>query len=163
VPTDPVTGDSIYAFSISAPALLRVTNVGFSSNIIYEIYNDGMLIGQTLPGDRSAAIPDLADVFDPEIVFNNAYYSHVAKLLDPGTYNINFVETSADEYTFGRGAVSLISVPSVPEPATWMTAIIGIGLVGAALRRGTRTAAPHGSRLRSAFLRSDRPAGQQMF
>ena len=40
---------------------------------------------------------------------------------------------------FGFGGV--LTFAGVPEPSTWATSILGMGVIGAALRRRTRAAA----------------------
>jgi hypothetical protein len=53
---------------------------------------------------------------------------------------ITFTQTTLDTPTFGPDGVNF-GGPGVPEPATWMTLILGFGLLGGTLRRRRTVAA----------------------
>jgi hypothetical protein len=53
----------------------------------------------------------------------------------PIVQGINFTPSSFNVPTFGPDGVLTFQQAGVPEPATWMTMILGFGLLGTALRR----------------------------
>jgi len=51
---------------------------------------------------------------------------------------VHFTSTTFDTPTFADGSIRFVSAdgaPGVPEPATWVSLILGFGLLGAAMRR----------------------------
>jgi|GEM_PF-3367183 len=63
---------------------------------------------------------------------NNAY-SHFQEYLDPGIYTITVKDTSPKALPAGFG----FRLDAVPEPATWGLMLLGVGAIGANLRRRT--------------------------
>lgn len=128
------------SFSVTIAAgqvgTLTVVDAGFSGDR-FQVWDGATLLGSTglaVNGDPAGAI-----TFDPDAALANADFSRGTFTLGAGTHVITGLMFESTTDAFGPlnatiGGVRL-SVSAVPEPATYATLLIGLGLLLGALRR----------------------------
>lgn len=127
------------AFNLLAPnkqiTLNSVTFAAYSGNIVqtqFAIYSLGSAGGFFLPLLPSGSLTSLGsghETWSPNFSSTSGFVLHFG----PDGFNSGIGELS---FTVSDVA----AVAAVPEPATWLSMIVGFGLIGAAARR--RTARP---------------------
>jgi len=116
---------------------LTVVDTGFSGDR-FNVYDGAALLGSTGAAVNGDAAGDIT--FDPDAALANSDFSRGSFTLGAGTHFITgvlFASTAHPDYgplNATIGSVRL-SVSPVPEPATYATLLIGLGLLLGALRR----------------------------
>ena len=104
------------------------TNV--STNFALYSKNNVNVGAALMSSDGIAALTTGHSVWSPNITSADGFVFHFG----PDGFNVGI-----DNLTY---TISYVSVPAVPEPTTWLSMILGFGLVGAAARRrATRSVA----------------------
>jgi hypothetical protein len=128
------------SFSVTIAAgqvgTLTVVDTGFSGDR-FHIYDGAQLLGSTgtaVNGDANGAI-----TFDADAALANTDFSRGSFTLGAGTHVISGLMFQSTTDAFGPlnatiGGVKL-TVSPVPEPASYATLLIGLGLVLGTLRR----------------------------
>ena len=127
-----------FSFTIAAGQVgtLTVVDTGFSGDR-FNVYNGAALLGSTgaaVNGDAAGAI-----TFDYDTALANADFSRGTFTLGAGSHVISGVMFESTTDAFGPlnatiGGIKL-TVSPVPEPATYATLLIGLGLLLRTLRR----------------------------
>ena len=117
--------------SLTAPAYLKVVDVGFSGDR-FEVYANGVSLGTTsAPVDAGNADQGL----DFDAAFVDSRWSQGVFALQPGNYTITGHATGfAPNVLAGTGGIQL-----VPEPTTWLLLGAGLATLGLSARRRTHT------------------------
>jgi hypothetical protein len=93
-------------------------------------------------GTKTWAVSDI-NVGASSVVFSGNTVSQFSLIFSSGLNYVYSNNTAALQDPFGlkfcNGCVSLVDTPAVPEPATWLTMILGFGLAGGALRYARRS------------------------
>lgn len=119
----PISGYEVSLSSIESWVNSGVTPVLAS----YTLFNDTTQIGAPIP---FAASPSALDVPHTVTNLNTGYFSGPLRLhVTPGSSR----SSSFDNIGLDVRAIAVMS--AVPEPATWLTMILGFGLIGGVMRR----------------------------
>lgn len=128
------------SFSVSIAAgqvgTLTVVDTGFSGDR-FQVYDGAALLGSTgaaVNGDSAGAI-----TFDQDLALANPDFSRGTFTLGAGTHVISGLMFQSTTDAFGPLNATIgglkLTVSPVPEPATYATLLIGLGLLLGALRR----------------------------
>jgi len=135
-----ITDGSTLTFSFTVPAgftaTLTVVDAGFAGDR-FNLFNGATLLGNT----SAVPVGDFASAANVGLDFNaalaNADFSRATFTLNPGSYAIGGSLTQS--VTFGGSPLNAtaggLSVTLVPEPATVLSLLAGLGVIGAAVRR----------------------------
>lgn len=148
--TDPVTGKSVSALGFAWDAtdisvgLNRIG--GFSSSTISYIVTVSTFSNANCFADDNTCLVTYAGFGDPvgrDGAVNNLFSSALSASFADGPPNgpnvliggVNFSPETLKVPQFDSNGDLILTQNGVPEPATWMSLILGFGVVGAALRR----------------------------
>jgi hypothetical protein len=105
-----------------------------------------------------ASVPLTGTIFYPQgSSFGSLNLSGTASATLTGNILANFVGSGTTlvgvfggvnpnrPFAYGTGVFTYNYTPAVPEPATWLSMILGFGLIGGALRRRPKPSAPYAS------------------
>jgi PEP-CTERM motif len=115
--------------------VLTVVDGGFAGDR-FSVFNGATALGQTSP--PAISYPDSLGL-DFDAALADSRYSSRQFVLVAGTYGIT--GSLAESVTLDGVALNAtvggarLQVSPVPEPATWVTLALGLGLLGASLRR----------------------------
>jgi hypothetical protein len=110
---------------------------GFKAGDVYKVIIDGVITATSTftvystPFDNS-----LGDSADFAADWLNASFSHLQLNFDPGTYTLTVFGNGAGGLPAGVG--ERLDVLAIPEPATWLTMLIGFGGLGLSMRNSRR-------------------------
>ncbi|OHX34826.1 hypothetical protein BJL95_12145 [Methylomonas sp. LWB] len=126
-----------FEFTLSAPALLKVVDAGFSGDR-FQVFDNGVALGYTSVGINNYVDGDTPTVIDFNAAWSQTDFSRGEFLLGAGSHNITGLlavsALDADDQPFNAtlGGVALTAVP-LPG-AAWLM-LSGSGLLAAAARR----------------------------
>ncbi len=117
--------------SLTAPAYLKVVDVGFSGDR-FEVFANGVSLGTTsAPVDAGNADQDL----DFDAAFADSRWSQGVFALGTGTFTI-----TGRAIGFAPGVLAgTDGIEVVPEPSTWLLLGAGLAAFGLSARRRTHT------------------------
>jgi hypothetical protein len=120
-------GNLSFSFTLTGPAVLKVTDAGFTGDI-FQVFDNGNALGLT-------SAPNIANTGDMDVDFDSAYasndWSHGEWMLSAGNHLITGLSTVS---AFGAG-VGAIRVNAVPEPSSSALVLCALGMIGLIARR----------------------------
>jgi MYXO-CTERM domain-containing protein len=135
-----IADGSALSFTFTVPsgfvATLSVVDGGFAGDR-FQVFNGASVLGAT-----SAAINSYPNSIglDFEAALVNAAYSRAVFTLPSGAYNVSGVLLASALDDTGAAINSTVggvrlTISPVPEPASWLLTLAGVGLLGALRRR----------------------------
>lgn len=124
-----------YAFTIAAGFQGRLTVVDTAyAGDRFEVSDNGVLLGQTGAAVADAALSNYAGA---DAALADASFSRGVFTLSAGQHLLTGALLDGGVFGATTGALKL-EVSAVPEPATVLSLLAGLGLIGATLRRRAR-------------------------
>jgi hypothetical protein len=115
-------GKLSFSIDLIGPAILKVTDAGFTGDI-FQIFDNGIALGFTSAGNTA----NTADIdVDFDAAFAGSDWSHGQWALGAGSHLITGIATTS---AFGAGA-GAIQIATVPEPSSFALVLCGLGLIG---------------------------------
>ena len=110
-----------------------ISLAGFASTQVNAVNNRGWVVGGASNDDYLTG---------EGFIWRNGVFTlvKVPGAVETFVYGVNNQGDLVGEYTDANGSVQAFIALSVPEPATWATMLLGLGLAGAALRGRRRRA-----------------------
>jgi hypothetical protein len=127
-----------FTFTLAVPAFIKIVDGGFAGDV-FQVSDNGVVLGTTSPATDTFAIdfslPATQAGFDS--AFADARFSSGTFLLAAGSHDITgLLSSSTAPFNITVGAVM---IAAVPEPATSLIFLAGVGLLGGILARRPRS------------------------